>query len=297
MMKTILSIFCLCVPILLSAQKQIKVKKGKVYNGEQVIAEYDGKGGAFRSGSYKLTAPGDTSTLMSFKEINYEANNPMYPPAYNLYEIEFSSHPDRKFYYLPQPRVFKILARIDTLWDTRKLGNDLIECFFNDTTDLLVKDKAVAKSTVESVMAKLGFDYESMLKDRKAAEEAIGTLLKTEISRDKTKPIQLTEVQDAGKYGSTFNIFQDGKLIGQLSKFVGNRVDYEIWKAAPNGTVIAGKPMAFLPVAQILNATTSMDKLYDLTDVISKKKIRFTTVNITAAEYDIINLLIKNGNL
>ena len=296
-MKTLISILFLFLPFFLSAQKQIKVKKGKVYNGEQVIAEYDGKGGAFRSGNYKLTAPGDTSTLISFKEINYEANNPMYPPTYNLYEVGFSTHPDRKFYYLPRPMIVKILARVDTLWGTRKLGNDLIECFFNDTTELLVKDKSLSKPTVESVMARLGFDYESMLKERKAAEDEIATALKVEISRDKTKPIQLISVPNGGKYGSAFNIFQDGKLIGQLSKFVGNRVDYEIWKAAPSGTIIAGRSMAFLPVAQILEATTSMDKLYDLTDVIGKKKIKFTTANITAAEYDIINLLIRNGNL
>lgn len=296
-MKILVSLILLCSPFLLTAQKQIKVKKGKVYNGDQVVAEYDGKGGAFRSGSYKLTNPGDTATLISFKEINYEANNPMYPPAYNLYEIEFSTHPGQKFYYLPSPKIIKILARVDTLWGIRKLGNDLIECFFNDTTDLLIKDKALSKSTVESVMARLGFDYESMLKQRKAAEDEIATALKTEISRDKTKPIQLVAVPNGGKYGSVYNIIQDGKLVGQLSKFVGNRVDYEIWKAAPEGTIIAGRPMTFLPVAQILEATTSMDKMYDLTDVITKKKIRFTTSNITAAEYDIINLLIRNGNL
>src|SRR4051794_7148369 len=90
----------LCISALSFGQKTIKVSKGKVKSGDEVIAEYSGKGSVFRMGEYVVTIPGSTDSVITLSEVNYYFNNPLLEEVLFLNKVKFST--GETFYLRPK---------------------------------------------------------------------------------------------------------------------------------------------------------------------------------------------------
>src|SRR5688572_12067989 len=98
-----------CLVTVSYGQKTIKVSKGKVKSGDEVIAEYDGKGSAFRMGEYTVTIPGTTDPIITLSEVDHYFNNPLLEEAHFLYQVKFAT--GQTFYLRPKPNTGKMFGQ------------------------------------------------------------------------------------------------------------------------------------------------------------------------------------------
>jgi hypothetical protein len=298
MIKYLLVPALVCLATFSYGQKAVKVSKGKVKSGDEVIAEYDGKGGAFRMGHYAVTIPGTTDSVITLSEVNYYFNNPLLDEVHFLYQVKFAT--GQSCYVRPKPSTGKLFGKTYETY-TRKFGGDIIEQIFNDTIPLVIENKALNKETVDKVIARIGYPYETEIAGAKALEDSIDMYAKQPIARDTKKPVSLQLIPNLSVNGSNcFAIIQDNQIIGRVYKYTDDRMpqaSYQVWKKAPAGAVLQGKPVDFVPVVITQNLSYNMDKKYEATKVVGKEKLGFTTASQVSAEYDLVNVVIASGAL
>jgi hypothetical protein len=302
-MKNLLLPALLCMAIFSSAQKTIKVSKGKIKSGDEVIAEYDGHGSMFRNGSYTVTLPDSKEALITLEEVNHTFYNPLLDELHLFYQVKFST--GDSFYVRPRPATGKAFGIAYVRYD-RKVGNDIIEEIFNDSLPIVIENKTLNKETVAKLIAKANaYPYETVMANAKALEDSIAMYSKTIVTRDLKKPLGFQVISKPAEVNTTggtwYNIIQDNQVIGRLYKYVDDRFPkgfYDIWKKADAGATLQGKPFAFVPLLTGKGFTTNnATKKYEAIKVVGKDPFVFTTGNVAAAEYDIVSTAIGAGLL
>jgi hypothetical protein len=298
MIKYLLVPTLVCIVTFSYGQKTVKVSKGKVKSGDEVIAEYDGKGGVFRLGHYAVTIPGTEDSIITLSEVDHDFNNPLLDEVHFLYQVKFST--GQTFYLRPKPYIGKMFGKVYVNY-TRKFGGDVIEEIFNDTIPLVIENKALNKETIDKVIARISYPYETIMANAKALEDSIDMYAKQPIARDTKKPVSLQLIPNLSSSGSSwFAIIQDNQVIGRMYKFTDDRIpqaSYQVWKKAPAGAMLQGKPAEFIPIVITRNLSFNAKKQYEATKVVGKEKLGFTTASQVAAEYDLTNAVIATGAL
>jgi hypothetical protein len=88
-MKQLLIIALSICTMATMAQKNITCKKGTVKAAGQPIAEYDGKGGMFKSYAINVFGVDTKDTLINIKEEVYSPEDPLFPPVIVAYKLSF----------------------------------------------------------------------------------------------------------------------------------------------------------------------------------------------------------------
>jgi hypothetical protein len=298
MMRFLLVPALVCLGSISYAQKTIKVSKGKIKSGDEVIAEYDGKGSAFRMGEYTVTLPGAKDPLITLSEVDHYFNNPLLDEAHYLYQVKFST--GETIYLRPKPNTGKMFGKVYETY-TRKFGSDIIEEIFNDINPLVIENKTLSKANIDQVISRISYPYETVMANAKTLEDSIAMYAKEPIARDTKKPVSFQLIPNLSSSGSSwFAIIQDNQVVGRLYKYTDERMpraSYQVWKKAPAGSMLQGKQVEFIPVVITSTLSNNANKQYEAIKVMGKEKIGFTSGNQVAAEYDLVNVVIASGVL
>lgn len=282
------------------AQKNVVVKKGDIkVNGEK-IATYDGKGGnVFRMGKFEITLAGATTPVITLKEDVIYFKNPMFDEEHWIYEIKFSD--GDVCYYKALPVTKKVMGNVITL-SGRKTGDDIIDELFNDETPVLISSTGLNKENIAAFKASpKNYNKDKIMAEVKQAEDAIATILKVNVDRDKTKPVNLIpQPKTENDPGNWFLISQGDKIVGKAYKRIGNSLIYHVWKKTPAGFKIGDKEYEFVPIAiteNLNDGNGAISKKSDAIMVPGKSTFQFPTPDMANAERDLINTLIAAGSL
>lgn len=283
-----------------AAQKNVVVKKGDIkVNGEKV-ATYDGKGGnAFRMGKFQITLAGATTPAITLQEDAIYFKNPLFDEVHWIYEIKFSD--GDICYYKALPVTKKFMGNVITL-SGRKTGDEIIDELFNDETPVFITNAGLNKENIAAFKASAkAYNKEKIMAEVKQSEDAITTILKVNVDRDKTKPVTLLpQPKTESDLGSWFLISQGDKIIGKVYKRTGNAIIYQVWKKTPAGFKIGDKEHEFVPIAiteNLSDGNGAISKKSDAIMVIGKTTFQFPTPDMLNAERDLINTLIAAGSL
>ncbi|MEO8406511.1 MAG: hypothetical protein ABI480_18005 [Chitinophagaceae bacterium] len=301
-MKNLLLPALLCMAIFSSAQKTIKVSKGKIKSGDEVIAEYDGHGSMFRNGSYTVTLPGSKDALITLEEVNHTFYNPLLDELHLFYQVKFST--GDSFYVRPRPATGKAFGIAYVRYD-RKVGNDIIEEIFNDTLPIVIENKVLNKEAVGKLIAKANaYPFETIMANAKALEDSIAMYAKTPITRDIKKPITFQLIgkpADATTTeGNWFTITQDSLIIGRLYKYLDeqfNKVTYTVWRKAADGAVLQGRSVGFVPILTTKRLMNNYEKKYEAIKISGKDIFIFYGANYLSAEMDLVGAAVGAGLL
>lgn len=298
-MKIQFIVLSLLLAISATAQKKVVVKKGDIKVDGALVATYDGKGGnAFRMGKFEIKLPGASTAAITLKEDAIYFKNPLFDEVYWIYEIKFSD--GEVLYYRALPVTKKFMGNVITT-NSRKTGDDIIDELFNDETPVFVTAAGLSKENIAAFKSSPKFyNKEKIMAEVKQAEDAIAGILKVNVDRDKSKPVNLLSEPKKDDLGSWFSISQGDKIIGKVYKRTGNGFFYQVWKKAPAGFKIGDKEYEFVPIALTENLSDgngAISKKSDAIMVVGKSTFQFPTPDMANAERELINALIAAGNL
>ncbi len=299
-MKIQLVFFALLLAMSAAAQKKVVVKKGEIkVNGEKV-ATYDGKGGnVFRMGKFEITLAGATSPAITLQEDVIYFQDPLFDEEHWIYEIKFSN--GDVCYYKALPVTKKFMGNVIVM-NSRKTGDDIIDELFNDETPVFITSAGLNAENIAAFKASpRSYNKEKIMNEVKQTEDAIASILKVNVDRDKTKPVNLfLQPKTESDLGDWYVINQGDKVIGRVYKRVGNSVIYQVWKKTPSGFRIGEKDHEFVPImitGNLASGSGAMNKRYEGIWVPGKGKLQFTSADMANAERDLINALIADGSL
>lgn len=268
------------------AQKTITCKKGSVKQEDRLIAEYDAKGGMFRLTTLGVFAPGTKDTLIKVTEEIYDAQNPMFPGSKVVYKVEFNRTPQPAFYVRHPKHEY-----------VRNSERDIMGMLFNDTVPVLIVDSKLNEEAVSKFRSQHSYAFEEAKAFIKHVEDSIAILNQAVIVRDVTKPVSFKQVNNSElgpDYSLTFEIYQDGVLLGRMLKKVQhaikNEASYSFWKKIAPVTV-SEIDMAYSPVAFCITGPTPFD--IPIITVIGKTEHKIKG-NYEALENQIVKVLIDN---
>lgn len=285
-MRKIFLVLALGTAFTSMAQNQITCKKGSVKQQDRLIAEYDGKGGMFKLMKLGVFAPGTKDTLIKVSEEVYDPQNPLFPESSVVYKVEFNNTSLPAFYVrnAKQPSV-------------RNMERDVIAMIFNDTVPVLMADNKLNEDAVTKFRSQYSYDFDGSKAFIKHVEDSIAVLNQAAIVRDVKKPVSFKQVNHSvlgPDYSQTFEIYQDGVLLGRLLKKVSHGVshkaNYTFWKKIEPAT-ISGIDMSHSPVAYCITGPSVFD--IPVVAVVGKKEYKVKG-NYEALDNLIVNMLIEN---
>ncbi len=266
-------------------QKNITCKKGDVKQNNLVIANYDGVGSIFKMVKLGIFAPGAKDSIIRVTEEDFNPNNPLFPGINVVYKLEFLNTSIPYFYVSNTKRP-----------GTRFMERDAMEMIFNDSVPVLIKDGKLDAAAAEQFRIKYSYDFDKVKGFIAKVEDSIAVLNAQLVERDLSKPVSLKIVNDNSNQfdvDQTFEIYQDGKLLGRVLKKVksGNfpEAKYTFWKSI-TPVVVEGIDLKFSPVASCTTGSTPFP--ISVFTVVGKKELKLKGT-FNQLEVPIINMLVS----
>jgi hypothetical protein len=282
------------------SQKKVEVNKSSIEVDGQIIAEYDGKGGVL-SGNRKIwvLSPATKDTLLIIYPMSTSMNIPLIEWDI-LYKLCFYNA-EKTTVYFKNPKG----------WGSVK-ESKVVGLFFNEQVPLVIENGKLSEPGIGAFREKVGYDAPGLFKNaQQVIDSVIATSAKT-VDRQKANSIEFKPVgknyiprfyQIEQPAYQTFEIWQDGVLIGALEKQIETgsfaKGIYNFYKkVAPfkvGGLDIKFIPVAFSETSPNINrepTSTAGINLYYIQNSFKLQKIYWES-----AENSTVNALIGKGIL
>ena len=268
----------------LFGQKMVTCKKGNIKQNDVVIANYDGVGSIFKWVKLGVFAPDGKDTIIRISEEDFDPKDPLFPGLTVAYKLEFLNTSIPYFYVSNTKRA-----------GTRFLERDAMEMIFNDSVPVLIKDGKLDMAAADQFRARYSYDLDKQKAFIAKVEDSVTILNAQLVERDLSKPVSFKMVNDKSTQfdiDQTFEIYQDGKLLGRVLKKVtgGNfpEAKYTFWKSI-TPVVIEQIDLKYSPVASCTTGPTPFP--ISIFTVAGKKELKLKGT-YTQLELPIVNMLI-----
>ena len=293
-MKTTSLLFAFACITSLSFAQNYEVKKGKISLDKNIIATYDGKGSIIRMFDLTISTP-TQKPLITIKEKYFNFKNPMRRNGVHWAEITFLDNPEKKMGY-------------HFTDEMHPLERELIGFLFKKDTPPLIQGEALNTQAVDNYIKTNNYDFlADSIYIRKFEKDNREHIMEP-LSRDKSQPVKVIFTDkfrdvnsDNEDYTYSYDIFQDGVLLGQVEKTRtqspngSSTVFYQVLKRCLTPYTYEGKEMKFGVLAFYQTENPAFDQLLIL--MTDKSTIKFKTPDQNEAQYQIVNLLVTNGIL
>jgi|SRR5687767_9438104 len=272
-------------PTLLFAQKY-NIKKGKITEGNSLIATYDGKGGILALFNLTISSPGN-KPLINIKEKYFDLRNPLRRNDTRWAEITFFGNPEKKAGYLfPN--------------NTRYLEKELLGLLFDNDKPSLIQGEALNEQAVNDYIKAHKYDFVTdSLYIRQFEKENKERILPA-LSRDKKAPVELRyddKYKNESETSIVHNVFQDGVLLGKVEKILTSAVSggiyYICWKRVLTPYSFEGETMDAAMFAFMIPADGNFDS--ELIWMVDKSRHKIKITDRANAESQLVNWMVTWG--
>lgn len=244
-MKKNVLLICLGLSFASVMGQGYEYKKGKVMQGDNVVATCDGKCGIFKMCNLTVSSPANIP-LFTLSEQTHFFNNPMYADPRWL-DVVFTGTPSQSVRIKFGPaRVFE---------------KQLMGMFFQDSLPRLVKDGVLDGNAVAEFVAKKKYDFsaDSLAVAQFEKENKLRIDKAERASRKPFKFVYKEKIERVDGTTFSYQIVQDSAVIGRLEKRVSSTGSYGYvfyTHTEPfvfNGESTVYSPVAYMPKAESPN--------------------------------------------